>query len=130
MRCKSLRIAIFYGGQDFVLQPLDRAEVLGIIDEEQKVVEQYENPALEMGSEAALEGILELGAEAIIVKDDTLTADEYKELKEHAKSEGKSLSFMSTSFSNLYDVLEHLEEVKRGAKDSIDKLESASESGS
>ena len=40
MRCKSLRIAIFYGGQDFVLQPLDRAEVLGIIDEEQKVVEQ------------------------------------------------------------------------------------------
>lgn len=116
MRCKDLRIAIFYGGQDFALQPLSRAEVLGIIDEEQKVVEQYENPAPEMGSQAAIEGLIELGAKAVIVRDDTLSQSEYKALKGQVK-------FMPTQLGNLYDVLEHLEEVKLGAKDQLESLE-------
>ncbi|MGC9112489.1 hypothetical protein [Acidilobus sp.] len=116
MRCKDLRIAIFYGGQDFALQPLSRAEVLGIIDEEQKVVEQYENPAPEMGSQAVIEGLIELGAKAVIVRDDTLSQSEYKALKGQVK-------FMPTQLGNLYDVLEHLEEVKQGAKDQLEGLE-------
>jgi predicted Fe-Mo cluster-binding NifX family protein len=116
LRCKDLRIAIFYGGQDFALQPLSRAEVLGIIDEEQKVVEQYENPAPEMGSQAVIEGLIELGAKAVIVRDDTLSQSEYKALKGQVK-------FMPTQLGNLYDVLEHLEEVKQGAKDQLEGLE-------
>ena len=44
-----MRIAVFYGSQDFVLMPLKSADILAIIDEEQKVVEQYENPAPEFG---------------------------------------------------------------------------------
>jgi predicted Fe-Mo cluster-binding NifX family protein len=117
-----LRIAIFYGGQDFVLQPLAKAEVLGIIDEEQKVVEQYENPAPETGSEAAIEGLVELGAKAIIVKGDTLTAEEYAALK------GR-VSFMPTQLNGLYDVLEHLEEIKSGARDRLEELEGSQPQG-
>ena len=111
-----MRIAVFYGSQDFVLMPLRSADILAIIDEEQKVVEQYENPAPEFGEEAAVEGILELGASAVIVRDDTLTQSAYKALKGHVK-------FMPTNMNNLYEILDKLEEVKSGATDVIEKLE-------
>ncbi len=111
-----MRIALFYGAEDFVLKPLKDADILAIIDEEQRVVEQYENPAPELGEEAAIQGILELGVAAMIVKDDTLSQKAYGELKGHVK-------FMTTDLNDLYQVLDHLDEIKGTAKDSIEKME-------
>ena len=111
-----MRIALFYGGEDLSLKPLKDAEILGVIDEEQRVVEQYENPAPELGEEAAIQGLLELGVSAVIVKDDTLSESAYRELKGHVK-------FMRTELNDLYQVLDHLEEIKGTATDRLEGLE-------
>ncbi|MGC9072354.1 MAG: hypothetical protein ACP5HK_06675 [Acidilobus sp.] len=111
-----MRIALFYGSEDFVLKPLKDAEILAIIDEEQRIVEQYENPAPELGEEVAVQGVIELGASAIIVKDDTLSDSAYKSLKGHVK-------FMMTDLKDLYQVLDNLDEVKSTAADKLEKME-------
>jgi predicted Fe-Mo cluster-binding NifX family protein len=115
-RYNRLRIALFYGAEDFVLRPLKDADVLAIIDEEQKVVEQYENPAPKFGEEAAIQGILELGASAVIVRDDTLSENAYKALKGHVK-------FMVTELKDLYQILDILDELKSNATDEIKEME-------
>ncbi len=111
-----MRIALFYGGEDFVLKPLKDAEILAVIDEEQRVVEQYENPAPELGEEAAIQGILELGVGAVIVKENTLSERAYGELRGHVK-------FMRTDLNDLYQVLDHLEEIKGTASDRVEGME-------
>ncbi len=117
-----MRIAVFYD-QDYKLRPLMEASILGVIDEEQKVIEQYENPALEMGEEAAIEGLRLLGVKAIVVNRDTLSSSAYRALK-------GSLLFMLTSYTDLYQLIDKLEEVKGSAKSSIEFMEGQQEAGS
>ena len=117
----ALRIAVFYDSS-YRLRPIQEAEILAVIDEEQKVVEQYENPALEMGLEAAIDGIFVLGAQALIVGEGTLPKEAYEALK------GRVL-FMPTSYKDLYQILDNLDEVKRAATETVSSMEESGQRG-
>mgnify|MGYP001770718793 FL=1 len=116
-----MRIAVFYDSS-YHLRPIPEAEILAVIDEEQKVVEQYENPAPEMGLEAAIDGILVLGAQALIVGEGTLPKEAYEALK------GKVL-FMPTKYKDLYQILDNLDEVKGAATETVSSIEDTGQRG-
>ena len=110
-----MRIAVFYDSS-YNLKPMPEAEILAVIDEEQKVVEQYENPAPEMGLDAAVDGVLVLGAQALIVGEGTLPKEAYDALK------GRVV-FMPTKYKDLYQILDNLDEVKGAATETISSME-------
>jgi predicted RNase H-like HicB family nuclease len=107
-----MRIAVTYD-KNYNLKPLDEAEIIGIIDEEKKEVEQYENPGI--GSkEATMDVILQLNAEAIIVKPQFLCPGSYY------MSYGK-LKYIPTTVNTLEEVLNNLEEIKKNLKEELDE---------
>ncbi|AOL16846.1 hypothetical protein BFU36_09175 [Sulfolobus sp. A20] len=107
-----MRIALTYD-RNQELKPLDQAEIIGIIDEEKKEVEQYENPGI--GSkEATMAVILDLNADAIVVRQKFLCPGSYM------MSYGR-LKYMPTGYNNLKEVLEHLEEIKKNVKEELDE---------
>jgi len=108
-----MRIAVTYD-KDRILRPLDEAEIIGIIDEEKREVEQYENPGI--GSkEATMDVILQIGADAIIVKPQFLCPGSYY------MSYGK-LKYIVTNAKTLEDVLNNLEEIKKnGMKEELEE---------
>lgn len=96
------------------LKPLDEAEIIGVIDDEKKVVEQYENPANGVSKEATMSVILDLGADAIIVKKQFLCPGSYM------MSYGR-LKYIPTEYNTLSEVLEHLEELKKRITEELDE---------
>ncbi|QKR00460.1 hypothetical protein GWK48_08815 [Metallosphaera tengchongensis] len=108
-----MRIALTYD-KDQNLKPLEESEIIAIIDEEKKEVEQYENPAFQMSKEATMAAILELEPEAIIVKNQFLCPGSYM------MSYGK-LRYIPTQFNTLKEILEHLEEVKKNIREDLEE---------
>ncbi|AAK42754.1 hypothetical protein SULI_02230 [Saccharolobus solfataricus] len=107
-----MRIALTYDKSQ-ELKPLDQAEIIGIIDEEKREVEQYENPGI--GSkEATMSVILDLNADAIVVGPKFLCPGSYM------MSYGR-LRYIPTKYGNLKDVLEHLEEIKKNMKEELEE---------
>ncbi|MUM65261.1 hypothetical protein D1867_08430 [Acidianus infernus] len=100
-----MKIAVTYDKEQN-LKPLDEAEIIGVIDEEKKVVEQYENPAYNVSKEATMGIILDLGVDAIIVKNKFLCPGSYM------MSYGR-LKYIPTEYNTLQEVLNNLEEVKK-----------------
>ncbi len=113
---KSMRIALVYDEKQ-VLKPLDEGEILGIIDEERKVVEQYENPGFNKDKESTMNAIIQLGAQAIIVKDDSLDKASYE------ISRGHILYYSISKYNNLYDVIENLNDVKSNPQEKLSYME-------
>ncbi|BBD72954.1 hypothetical protein HS1genome_1343 [Sulfodiicoccus acidiphilus] len=107
-----MKIAVVYD-KEKTLKPLDGGEVLAIIDDEKKVVEQYENPGYQMSKEASMEAILDLGAEAIVVKERFLCPGSY------AMSVGR-LKYIPSKFDRLNEILDHLEELKKSAAEELE----------
>ena len=107
-----MRIALTYDKSQ-ELKPLDEAEVIGIIDEEKREVEQYENPGI--GSkEATMSVILDLNTDAIIVEPKFLCPGSYM------MSYGR-LKYIPTKYTKLTEVLEHLEEIKKNVKEELEE---------
>ncbi|ARM74949.1 hypothetical protein [Acidianus manzaensis] len=96
------------------LKPLDEAEIIGVIDEEKKVVEQYENPASGVSKEATMGVILDLGADAIVVKKQFLCPGSYM------MSYGR-IKYIPTEYNTLSEVLEHLEDLKTKIAEDLDE---------
>ncbi|AWR98941.1 hypothetical protein [Metallosphaera hakonensis] len=108
-----MRIALTYD-KDQNLKPLEESEIIAIIDEEKKEVEQYENPAYAMSKEATMAAILELEPEAIVVKNQFLCPGSYM------MSYGR-LKYIPTTFNTLKEILDHLEEVKKNIREELDE---------
>ena len=107
-----MRIAVTYDKSQ-ELKPLDEAEVIGIIDEEKREVEQYENPGI--GSkEATMSVILDLNTDAIIIRPKFLCPGSYM------MSYGR-LKYIPTKYTKLTEVLEHLEEIKKNIKEELEE---------
>ncbi|MEB3692540.1 MAG: hypothetical protein G5Z43_000478 [Caldisphaeraceae archaeon] len=115
---KNMRIALVYDEKQ-VLKPLDEGEILGIIDEERKVVEQYENPGFNKDKESTMNAIIQLGAQAIIVKDDSLDKASYE------MSRGHIVYYPISKYNNLYDVIENLNDVKSNPQEKLPYMEGA-----
>ncbi|MCY0859706.1 MAG: hypothetical protein OWQ54_04685 [Sulfolobaceae archaeon] len=107
-----MRIAVTYDNEHN-LKPLDEADIVGIIDEENKVVEQYENEG--KGSKEMTMGlILNLNADAIIVKERFLCPGSY------GMSLGR-IRYIPVNAQKLEEVLSKLEEIKKGITDELDE---------
>jgi len=107
-----MKIVVTYD-KEFNLKPLDEAEIIGLIDEEKKEVEQYENPGV--GSkEMTMDAILSLSPDAIVVNKGFLCPGSYM------MSYGR-IKYISTQYTNLNDVLNHLEELKKNIKDELEE---------
>ncbi|AFZ70448.1 hypothetical protein Calag_0703 [Caldisphaera lagunensis DSM 15908] len=107
-----MRIALVYD-EEQNLKPLDEGEILAIIDEEQEVVEQYENPGFKIGKDVTMDAILQLGAQAVIVKQGYLDQKSYDLSKGH-------LSYMLINkYDTLTDIIENLDDVKSKAIDEL-----------
>ncbi|MEJ2775630.1 hypothetical protein DDW09_03065 [Sulfolobus sp. SCGC AB-777_L09] len=107
-----MRIAVTYD-KEFNLKPLDEAEIIGIIDEEKKEVEQYENPGV--GSkEMTMDAILSLSPDAIVVGKQFLCPGSYM------MSYGK-IKYIPTNYKTLQDVLNNLETLKKSMSDELDE---------
>ncbi|PMP91763.1 MAG: hypothetical protein C0171_02100 [Caldisphaera sp.] len=111
-----MRIALVYD-ENQNLKPLDEGEILAVIDEEQEVVEQYENPGFKVGKEVTMDAVLQLNAQAIIVKNGDLDQKSYDLSKGH-------LSYMLISkYQTLQDIIENLDDVKNSTQEKINELE-------
>ncbi|EZQ06578.1 MULTISPECIES: hypothetical protein [Acidianus] len=108
-----MKIAVTYNKEQ-QLRPLEEAEIIGIIDDEKKVVEQYENPAYNMSKEATMSVILDIGADAIVVKNQFLCPGSYM------MSYGR-LKYIQTQYNSLQEVLEHLNELKSAATEELNE---------
>lgn len=108
-----MKIVVTYDSSQ-TLKPLDEAEIIGVIDDERKVVEQYENPANGVSKEATMGIILDLGADAIIVKKQFLCPGSYM------MSYGR-IKYIPTEYNTLSEVLEHLEELKKKITNELDE---------
>ncbi|EHP70848.1 MAG: hypothetical protein RXS23_02095 [Metallosphaera yellowstonensis] len=108
-----MRIALTYD-KNQNLKPLEESEIIAIIDEEKREVEQYENPAYGMSKEATMAAILELGPEAIVVKPQFLCPGSYM------MSYGQ-VKYIPTNYSTLKEILDHLEEVKKNIRDDLEE---------
>ena len=98
-----MRIAVTYD-KEFNLKPLDEAEIIGIIDEEKREVEQYVNPGV--GSkEMTMDAILSLQPDAIIVGKGFLCPGSYM------MSIGR-IKYIPTDLKTLNEVLDNLESLK------------------
>ncbi|MCY0850836.1 hypothetical protein [Sulfuracidifex metallicus] len=107
-----MRVAVTYD-KDQNLKPLDEAELIGIIDDEKKEIEQYENEGI--GSkEATMDLILGLDADAIIVKQGFLCPGSYY------MSYGR-IKYIPAKYSNLKEIQEHYEEIKKLTKEELDE---------
>ncbi len=107
-----MKIAVVYDKEQN-LKPLDDGEVLAIIDDEKKVVEQYENPGFQMSKEASMDAILSLGAEAVVVREKFLCPGSY------AMSVGR-LKYIPSKFTRLKEVLDNLEELKKSSSEELE----------
>jgi hypothetical protein len=96
------------------LKPLDEAEIIALIKEDERFVEQYENPAYGMSKEATMHVILQLQPDAIIVKPQFLCPGSYM------MSVGQ-VKYIVTKYNNLMEVLNNLEEVKKDIRDELDE---------
>ncbi|AHC50882.1 hypothetical protein SUSAZ_01980 [Sulfolobus acidocaldarius SUSAZ] len=110
-----MRIAVTYD-REYNLKPLDEAEIIGIIDEEKKEVEQYENAG--MGSKEATMDII-LNAinpppEAIIVGKQFLCPGSY--MMSHGR-----IKYVPTELKTLNDVLNNLETVKKNMTEELEE---------
>ncbi|MBW9140270.1 MAG: hypothetical protein K1T65_00910 [Candidatus Aramenus sp.] len=108
-----MRIVATYD-QNQVLKPLDEADIIAVIDDEKREVEQYENPAKGVSKEAAMSVILDLGAEALVVKRQFLCPGSYM------MSQG-AIKYIPTEYNTLKEVLENLEKLKKNAVDELDE---------
>ncbi|BBG24659.1 hypothetical protein [Sulfuracidifex tepidarius] len=107
-----MRIAVTYDKEQN-LKPLDQADLIGVIDEEKKEIEQYENEGL--GSkEATMDLILGLDADAIIVKEGFLCPGSYY------MSYGR-IKYIPSKYSNLKEIQEHFEEIKKSTRDDLEE---------
>ncbi|QIW23477.1 hypothetical protein EWF20_04450 [Sulfolobus sp. S-194] len=107
-----MRIVVTYD-KEFNLKPLDEAEIIGLIDEEKKEVEQYENPGI--GSkEMTMDAILSLSPDAIVVSKGFLCPGSYM------MSYGR-IKYIPTELKTLNDVLNHLEELKKNMKEELEE---------
>lgn len=107
-----MKIAVTYD-KDYNLKPLDEAEIIGIINEEKKEVEQYENPGV--GSkEMTMDAILSLEPDAIVVGKQFLCPGSYM------MSYGR-IKYIPTEYKTLNDVLDHIEELKKNMKDELEE---------
>ena len=106
-----MRIALVYD-ENQNLKPLDEGEILAVIDEE-----QYENPGFKVGKEVTMDAVLQLNAQAIIVKNGDLDQKSYDLSKGH-------LSYMLISkYQTLQDIIENLDDVKNSTQEKINELE-------
>jgi predicted Fe-Mo cluster-binding NifX family protein len=108
-----MRIAVTYD-QSQNLKPLDEADIIAVIDEEKKEVEQYENPAHNVSKEAAMGIILDLGVDAIVVKKQFLCPGSYM------MSQGR-IKYIPTEYKTLKEVLDNLETLEKGIKEDLDE---------
>jgi len=102
--------------EDHNLTPLDQGPILAIIDEEKKLVETYENPGYGVphgGKEMAMEAMLTLDAEAVVVKKGFLCPGSY------SMSYGR-LKYLPTDHQKLEELLNDLEKVKKEALEELD----------
>ena len=107
-----MRIAVTYD-KEFNLKPLDEAEIIGIIDEEKKEVEQYENPGV--GSkEMTMDAILSPSPDAIVVGKQFLCPGSYM------MSYGR-IKYIPTNYKTLQEVLNNLETLKKSMRDELDE---------
>lgn len=98
------------------LTPLDIGEQLAIIDEEKKVVEVYDNPGFGVphgGKEMTMDAILQLEAEAVVVKKAFLCPGSY------GMSQGR-IKYIVTDAKNLDEVISNLPKVKENMKDELE----------
>ncbi|MGC8573048.1 MAG: hypothetical protein C0171_03220 [Caldisphaera sp.] len=110
-----MRIALVYDeGQN--LKPLDEGEILAIIDEEQEVVEQYENPGFKIGKDVTMDAIIQLGAQAIIVKHG------YLDQKSYDLSKGHLAYMLIDQYNTLTEIIENLDDVKSLAVEELNGL--------
>ncbi|MGC9105122.1 MAG: hypothetical protein ACP5HQ_01675 [Thermoprotei archaeon] len=96
------------------IKPLDEAEIIALIKEYERVVEQYENSAYGISKEATMHVILQLQPDAIIVGPQFLCPGSYM------MSVGQ-VKYIVTEYDNLVDVLNNLEEVKKNVRDELDE---------
>lgn len=107
-----MKIAVTYD-KEHNLKPLDQAEIVGIIDEEKKVVEQYVNEG--MGSKEMTMGlILSLEPDAIIIREKFLCPGSY------GMSLGR-IRYIPVKAQKLEEVLSNLEEIKKDIHDELDE---------
>ncbi|MFP3144764.1 MAG: hypothetical protein RXQ93_07110 [Caldisphaera sp.] len=110
-----MRIALVYD-ETQNLKPLDEGEILAIIDEEQEVVEQYENPGFKVGKDVTMDAIMQLGAQAVIVKHG------YLDQKSYGLSKGHLSYMLINQYNTLTEIIENLDDVKAKAIDELNEL--------
>ncbi|MEM0133752.1 MAG: hypothetical protein QXU18_00780 [Thermoplasmatales archaeon] len=109
-----MKIAVAHSKENNLV-PLDLAEVISIVDTNEKKISQYENPGFERvpgGKEITMAAILKLQPDAVVVKEGMMCPGSYR------MSVGR-IKYAHFEEENLDDILPKLDKVDEVLSDDI-----------
>jgi predicted Fe-Mo cluster-binding NifX family protein len=109
-----MKIAVAHSKENDLV-PLDLAEVISIVDTEEKKISQYQNPGFERmpgGKEITMAAILKLQPDAVVVKEGMMCPGSYR------MSVGR-IKYAHFEEGNLDDILPKLDKVNEVLSDDI-----------
>ena len=109
-----MKIAVAHSKENNIV-PLDLAEIISIVDTEEKKISQYENPGFERvpaGKEITMAAILKLQPDAVVVKEGMMCPGSYR------MSVGR-VKYAHFEEDNLDDILPKLDKVDDALSDDI-----------
>ena len=109
-----MKIAVAHSKENNIV-PLDLAEIISIVDTEEKKISQYDNPGFERvpgGKEITMAAILKLQPDAVVVKEGMMCPGSYR------MSVGR-VKYAHFEEDNLDDILPKLDKVDDALSDDI-----------
>ncbi len=109
-----MKIAVAHS-KDNGIVPLDMAELISIVDTEEKKISQYQNPGFERvpgGKEITMAAILKLAPDAVVVKEGMMCPGSYR------MSVGR-IKYAHFEEESLDDILPKLDKVEEFLSDDI-----------